>query len=59
MLLSKLAKLVDVKSIVTFIILGTTTYLGVTGKIAPDKFYELALIVISFYFGTKNKKEGE
>lgn len=58
-MLNKIAKLIDVKSLITFDIVGVISYLGVTGQIPAEKFYELALIIISFYFGTKIKKEGE
>lgn len=53
----RIAKLIDVKTIVTFTIIGVVAYLGVTDKLSPDKVLELALIIIGFYFGTQSKKE--
>lgn len=53
----RIAKLIDVKTIVTFTIIGAVTYLGVTGALAPDKMLELGFIIVGFYFGTQSKKE--
>ena len=47
----KLIKLIDVKTIVTLTIIGTIIYLGITGKIEPEKIYQVGLIVLAFYFG--------
>lgn len=52
----RLTKLIDVKTIVTFAITGLFCYLGVIGKISPDKVWEAFLIIIGFYFGTQQKK---
>lgn len=55
----RLAKLIDVKTIVTFAITALFWYLGAIGKIPPDKVWESFLIIISFYFGTQSKKNNE
>ena len=56
----KLAKLVNVKSIITLIICGVFAYLSVIGQIMPDQFLTIFTVIISFYFGTQSvKKEGE
>ena len=47
----KLAKLVNVKSIITLILCGVFAYLSVIGQILPDQFLTIFTIVISFYFG--------
>lgn len=52
-MLEKLTKLVDVKTIVTFSIVGTVIFLAVTGKLEPNKVYEMAMIVITFFFVKK------
>ena len=52
----KLAKLIDVKSIVTFSIVGAVIYLGITGALSADKMYTLGFMVLSFYFGTQVNK---
>ena len=49
----KLAKLVDVKSIVTFLLVGSVIVLAFLGKIDPKDISNLALMVVSFYFGVK------
>jgi hypothetical protein len=55
----KLAKLVNVKSIVTLIICGVFAYLSVIGQIMPDQFLTIFTVIISFYFGSQyGKKEG-
>ena len=55
----KLAKLVNVKSIVTLIICGVFAYLSVIGQIMPDQFLTVFTVIISFYFGSQyGKKDG-
>ena len=55
----KLAKLVNVKSIVTLIICGVFAYLSIIGQIMPDQFLTIFTVIISFYFGVQQgKKEG-
>lgn len=61
-MLKKLAKLIDVKSIVTFVLTGVFAYLSVRGNISGQDFLQVFLMIISFYFGTqagKKEKEGE
>ena len=52
----RLAKLIDVKTIITFAVTGLFCYLGITGEIPSDKVWEAFLIIISFYFGTQSNK---
>ena len=55
----KLAKLVNVKSIVTLILCGVFAYLSIIGHIMTDQFLTHFTIVIGFYFGVQHeKKEG-
>lgn len=55
----KLAKLVNVKSIVTLILCCVFAYLSIIGQILPDQFLTIFTIVIGFYFGVQHeKKEG-
>lgn len=49
----KIAKLIDVKTIITFAIVFSTIGLAAAGKISADKIADLALMVVSFYFGVK------
>ena len=56
----RLAKLIDVKTLVTFTLTGAFTYLAVCGEIEPQIFMSVYVMVIGFYFGTqatKSKKE--
>ena len=55
----RLAKLIDVKTIVTFAITALFWYLGATGKIESDKVWEAFLIIVGFYFGSQSKKNNE
>lgn len=48
----RLAKLIDVKTIVTFATTALFWYLGATGKIESDKVWEAFLIIVGFYFGS-------
>ena len=55
----KLAKLVNVKSIITLILCGVFAYLSIIGQILPDRFLTIFTVIISFYFGVQHeKKEG-
>ncbi|MCR5725977.1 MAG: hypothetical protein K6G24_00775 [Lachnospiraceae bacterium] len=56
----KIAKLIDVKSIVTFILTGVFAYLSVTGVVNGEQFLSVFIMIISFYFGTQaGKKEAQ
>ena len=55
----KLAKLVNVKSIITLILCGVFSYLSVAGKVASEQFLTIFTVVISFYFGTQATKDKE
>ena len=60
LILKKLANLIDVKSIVTFVLTGVFAYLSVIGVISGEQFLTVFTMVISFYFGTQaGKKEKE
>ena len=59
-MLKKLAKLVDVKSLVTLVLTGVFSYLSIVGNINAEQFMTVFTVVISFYFGTQvGKKEKE
>ena len=61
-ILKRLAKLIDVKSIVTFVLTGVFAYLSIIGVISGEQFLTVFTMVISFYFGTqagKKEKEGD
>ena len=53
---SKIAKLIDVKTIVTFALTGAFIYLAVIKEIEPQIFMTIYTMVIGFYFGTQHEK---
>ena len=55
----KLIKLVDVKSIVTFLLSGTFVALTLRGDITGQEFMTVFTVVISFYFGTQAQKRAD
>ena len=62
MIKEKLAKLIDIKSIVTILLTFVFCYLAVIGAIAAQLFMTIFVVVIGFYFGTqaeKNKNKTE
>lgn len=50
-------KLIDVKSIVTIVLTLTFVALSLMGSITCDKFFEIFIMIISFYFGTQHQKD--
>lgn len=54
----KIAKLIDLKSIVTIIITGALVYGFVIGKIDSEKFMTIATMIFTFYFASKTKGDG-
>ena len=56
---ARLAKLIDVKTIVTFALTAAFVYLSVTGKIQSEIFMTIYTMVIGFYFGTQHQKNME
>lgn len=59
-MLKKLAKLIDVKSLVTLALAAAFIILSIKGIISADQFMTVFTVVISFYFGTQvGKKEAK
>lgn len=58
-MIKNLAKLIDVKSIVTLILTAVFAVLSLKGKISPEQFQTVFTVVISFYFGTQYQKNKE
>lgn len=52
--INKIAKLIDVKSLVTLTLTGVVAYLAVVGRIDIENIY---LMIIAFYFGTQVQKK--
>lgn len=60
-LLSKITKLIDVKSIVTLLLTIVFAYLTIR-QIVSNEFMTIYTMIIGFYFGTqfeKNKKDDD
>lgn len=54
---AKLAKLIDVKSIVTLILTGVFAYLAIIARISADNYMTIFTVIIAFYFGTQTAKQ--
>lgn len=52
----RLAKLIEVKTIITLTMLGVFSYLAVVGKISAESFLELFKTVIVFFFGVQAER---
>lgn len=52
----KLAKLIDVKSIVTIVLTIVFAALALTERITGQDFLTVFTVIISFYFGTQTQK---
>lgn len=52
----RIAKLIDVKTIVTFALTAAFVYLSICEKIKPQIFMTIYTMVIGFYFGTQHEK---
>lgn len=55
-MIEKIAKLIDVKSIVTLTLTVTFVILCLNGKTLDDKFVDIFKLIIVFYFGTQAAK---
>jgi hypothetical protein len=53
----RFSKLIDVKSIVTFGIIGTVIYLAVKGTIQPADVMLIAGMIITYFFNKDKKTE--
>ena len=53
----RLAKLIDVKSLMTLVLTLVFSYLSVVGEISPQQFLTIFTMIVGFYFGTQNAKK--
>jgi K+-sensing histidine kinase KdpD len=53
----KFAKLIDVKTVVTFTITAVFAYLAVTGTIPVDQFMIVAIMIYTYFFTKKGDKD--
>jgi len=52
----RIAKLIDVKTLVTFTLTAVFAYLACTKEIEPQIFMSVYTMIIGFYFGTQHEK---
>ena len=55
----KLAKLIDVKSIMTLTLTIVFCVLALTGVISGQEFLTIFTVIVGFYFGTQSRKKEE
>ncbi|MBQ8181847.1 MAG: hypothetical protein IJX77_06120 [Ruminococcus sp.] len=55
-MLKNLAKLIDVKSLVTLVLTAVFAALALGGEISAEQFQTVFTTVIAFYFGTQYQK---
>lgn len=53
----KIANLLEVKSITTFVVIIVFAILALRGLIEPDSVMYVVTTVIAFYFGTQHEKK--
>ena len=56
-ILSNLASLIKVKTIVTMVVVLVFAVLALRGSIEPDNVMVIISMVVSFYFGTQHEKQ--
>ena len=59
MILDKIAKLINVKSIISILLTLVFCWLALTGFIAAELFVTIFTTVIAFYFGTQAEKKNQ
>lgn len=55
----QLAKLIDVKSLVTLVLTAVFSALALKGVVSGQEFLTVFTVVIAFYYGTQTAKRGE
>ena len=58
-IVENLAKLINVKSIVTLALTVVFAVLSLKGVITADQFISIFTVIIAFYFGTQYEKKNE
>lgn len=53
----KLAKLIDVKSIMTLLLTLVFCILALCGMVSPSEFVTIFTVIVGFYFGTQSQKK--
>lgn len=55
----RIAKLIDVKSIVTLVLTIVFAALSISGRLSAEQFLTIFTTVVAFYFGTQTRKKEE
>ena len=55
-IVKKIAQLLKVKTIVTFLVVGVFVILALRGQIQADNVMIIVSMVVSFYFGTQHER---
>lgn len=55
----KIAKLIDLKSIITIVITSCLVYGFVVGKVNNEQFMTIATMIFTFYFAKKDNSRGD
>lgn len=58
-LCSNIAKLINVKSLVTLALTAVFAYLAATSKVSAEQFLTVFTVIIAFYFGTQTQKNAD
>ena len=56
-IVSYLARLLRVKTLVTLVVIGVFAVLALSGRLPADNVMIVVSMVVSFYFGTQHEKE--
>lgn len=56
---ARFAKLIDVKTIVTFALTGAFVWLSLKGEVKPDVFLTIYSTIIGWYFASQGRKTEE
>ena len=56
-IIENLAKLINVKTFVTFMVMFVFSVLALRGSMTPENVQNITLMVIAFYFGTQYEKK--
>nr|WP_122011735.1 hypothetical protein [Maliibacterium massiliense] len=54
-----LAKLINVKTIVTFVVIAIFAVLALRGAIEPQLVMQIVTMVVAFYFGTQLERSAK
>ena len=53
----RIAKLIDIKSIITLVVTAVFCYLAIIGAVTAAEFMVVFTTIIGFYFGTQSAKK--